>query len=228
MEPASIVTVLTGLFAGFRFVREGEKGSISRFGKARRNNDGKIKVVNPGIVFFIPFVDSINRIHMRIRTLEYANLSATLTNGLSYKYEVFIIYKVIDNPDDIEKALYLVENLPAAVGSQIQKAAWEFVSSAASRSEVTNEKFSKIAKEKLDEFFKRDFGVEIESCGINHFTESEQSQQATMINHKFVLAKEHLDKLPHGIVAACVGAVPTVPTSSQKQEGSAPITSGDE
>src|SRR3990167_9388157 len=91
-ELATLLTLLGGagvtVVKTFKFVQEGEQGIKLRFGKAvrRRNGAGeRVPVIHdPGFTILIPYVDKLIRRHVRVQTLELAQQTITIKNGLSY------------------------------------------------------------------------------------------------------------------------------------------------
>ena len=59
---ASAVVSGLGLSRTFNYVKEGELGIKLRFGKAKRNKDGSPRIIFPGFVLMIPWVDSLANI----------------------------------------------------------------------------------------------------------------------------------------------------------------------
>ena len=98
-----VLTPLVGMFIGsksFKFVREGERGALLRFGKFRR-------ILEPGFVFVIPFMYEIDRIHVRQNTIGLGHQVITLKDNLAFKVSSTVIYHVTEP----YKALYEIDGL---------------------------------------------------------------------------------------------------------------------
>ena len=204
-------SAILGLFKGFALVKEGQLGSMTTFGKARRGTDAKIKVIKPGFVVMIPFVNSIQRAHVRMDSLELNNLNVTLKNGLSYQYSAFVAYHVSNEPNDLEKFLYKVENPQELISQKLSSEIRELLTQEDDSKNATgkeiNEKLSKILKEYLID----KIGVIFDSCGLTSITESTTAQQVSVTVAKIAYAKtifkEEKD-IPETVMAACFGSTP--------------------
>lgn len=108
---ASLVTaVIGGIFAllkGIRFVHEGEMGIKLRFGRAIRMRDGSPKVIPPGFVLMIPFVETLKRHHVRQQTLRLDHQKVMIGQGLIFNVSAIVIFRV----KDIYRALFEIDDL---------------------------------------------------------------------------------------------------------------------
>jgi SPFH domain/Band 7 family protein len=89
-SPASLVVSGLGLSKTFNYVKEGELGIKLRFGKASRDKDGKPRVIPPGFVMMIPWVDTLAKHHVRQQTsrfspVQYHRLRSDSRNGANYR-----------------------------------------------------------------------------------------------------------------------------------------------
>jgi membrane protease subunit HflC len=71
---SALVSIL-GLTKRFSFVKEGELGIKLRFGKARRDSNGEPKIIRPGFVMMIPWVDRLEKHHVRQQTIRFDSAS---------------------------------------------------------------------------------------------------------------------------------------------------------
>lgn len=109
------VQVAIGIFLLFRtfvFVHEGQKGVILRFGKARRDGEGKVKIYDPGFVLMIPLVDKMSVHHVRQQTILLGLQKVMLNDGLVFGIDGTIIFRV----NDVYKAQFEIQNLEQSLG----------------------------------------------------------------------------------------------------------------
>jgi regulator of protease activity HflC (stomatin/prohibitin superfamily) len=119
------VTTIFGIFKAFRFVREGERGVKVQFGKVLRDANNQPKIIEPGFVFLIPFMQVIASHHVRQQSYRFPEQHITLKDGLIYRIGGMVIFKV----DDVYKALFEIENIDhsiddlcmAAIRDELQK-----------------------------------------------------------------------------------------------------------
>jgi len=100
----ALLGAITTLMKTFRFVKEGEKGCILRFGKLNRVRD-------PGFIVTIPWVETLETIHVRETTTELHPQTITLKDNYIIKVSAVLVYKVIDPV----KALYNISKVHEAV-----------------------------------------------------------------------------------------------------------------
>jgi regulator of protease activity HflC (stomatin/prohibitin superfamily) len=96
-----------GLFKSFTCVREGELGIKLRFGKARREKDGTPRIIRPGFVMLIPWVDTLAKHHVRQQTIRFDNQEIMIRDGLIFRINAAVIFRVTD----IYRALFEIEDL---------------------------------------------------------------------------------------------------------------------
>ncbi len=84
---SALVTVLKSI----AFVQEGQRGVKLRFGKAVRYRTGKTagqpKIVIPGFVFMIPFIDKLKRRHVRQETIRLGYQKIMFKDGHDFSGE---------------------------------------------------------------------------------------------------------------------------------------------
>lgn len=111
-----LIVILLGaigtLFKTFRFVQEGEMGIKLRFGRALKDKDGKPRIINPGFVFLIPFVETLKRHHVRQQTLRLDNQKIMIKRGLIFNVSAVVFLRV----KDIYRALFEIDDLDNSLG----------------------------------------------------------------------------------------------------------------
>lgn len=100
-----------GIFKSIRFVHEGERGIRLRFGKAVRKKDKTPKIIEPGFVLLIPFIDTLRRHHVRQQSMRFEDQRIVLKDGLIFKVGAMVIFKV----EDIYKALFDIDDLDGSI-----------------------------------------------------------------------------------------------------------------
>lgn len=99
------------LVKAFKFINEGELGIKLRFGKALRDKEGKPKIISPGFVLLIPWVETLERHHVRQQTIRFANQKIMLKDGLIFNVTAVVIFRV----SDIYKALFEIDELDDSI-----------------------------------------------------------------------------------------------------------------
>lgn len=107
---ATIGLIIYGLIKGLKFVNEGEEGVRLRFGKAVRNKNGVVKIIKPGLIVIIPFVENLRKRHVRQQTIQFNNVQVVVEN-LPFIVDASLIFKV----KDIYKALFEVNDLESNI-----------------------------------------------------------------------------------------------------------------
>lgn len=98
--------VVAGVKA-FKFVQEGELGIKLRFGRAMLDEEGEPKVIPPGFVLLIPFIETLRRRHVRQQTLRLANQRIMISDGLIFNISAVVIFRV----KDVYRALFEIDDL---------------------------------------------------------------------------------------------------------------------
>jgi regulator of protease activity HflC (stomatin/prohibitin superfamily) len=152
----TLASLIFGIAKAFRFVREGERGVKVQFGKVIRNRDGKPKIIEPGFVFLIPFVQTISKHHIRQQSYRFANQRITLKDGLIYEVGGMVIFRVCD----VYKALFDIENIDKSI-DDLGMAAIREVLGQRTHEEVVD--VGEISKELIERVRSRaaEWGVEI-------------------------------------------------------------------
>jgi len=216
MDWAYILASAGGIFSGFKavtFVREGERGILLTFGKAKRSKDGKVKLWGPGFRPMIPFVQRVEKIHMQKNTLNFPNFTVTLKNNLSYIFSGYIVYHIMDTPDWVEHALFRLEDVDAFVTvnfeQAVQKVMWKM-------DELELDGVDDKLLTQVNRILKKN-GIEAEQCGVTGLTETPVSQSFRGVDYRIQKALEFKDQLSECILAAAIGATPTVATGECPQ-----------
>lgn len=102
--------VVTG-FKSIKFVQEGSRGLKLRFGKVVRDRHGDPKIIEPGFVFMIPFVETLQRRHVRQQEVTLEEQTITLKSGLTFRVAGAVYFRV----HDVYKALFDIENLDESI-----------------------------------------------------------------------------------------------------------------
>ena len=219
---AGLGSAIVALFKGMTLVKEGQLGSKTTFGRAVRGSDNQIKVVKPGFVFLLPFVNSMQKAHIRMDSLELNDLNVTLKNKLSYHYSCYVAYHVSNKPEDLEKFLYKVENAQELISQKLSSQVRELLTEIENPEDAKGEEINKKLTDLLEIYLLEKIGVILDSCGLTSFTESAQAQQVNVTKAKIEYAKtiyKEEDKIPETVVAAAFGATPTVsPTTIIQKE----------
>jgi len=103
----SVIASGLGLFKSLSCVKEGELGIKLRFGKAKRDKDGTPRVIRPGFVMLIPWVDTLAKHHVRQQTIRFDNQEIMIRDGLIFRINAAVIFRVTD----IYRALFEIEDL---------------------------------------------------------------------------------------------------------------------
>lgn len=104
------VLVAVGLVISVRFVKEGERGIVLRFGKVVRKGE-KPRIIEPGFLFLIPKVDSLVRRHVRQQTIELNEQEVILKDNTIWVVSAVVFFRV----KDIYKALFEIDDLDGGV-----------------------------------------------------------------------------------------------------------------
>lgn len=106
-----IVGAVGAAFKTFRFVHEGERGIKLRFGRALRGKNGMPRIIEPGFVWLIPFVDSLKRHHVRQQTINLASQTIMIQDGFTFIVSAMVILKI----KDIYKALFEIAEVDNSI-----------------------------------------------------------------------------------------------------------------
>jgi regulator of protease activity HflC (stomatin/prohibitin superfamily) len=105
-----VLLVALALVISLRFVKEGERGLVLRFGQVVRR-DGKPRVIEPGFFFLIPQAESLVRRHVRQQTIELNEQEVILKDNTIWVVSAVVFFRV----KDIYKALFEIDDLDGGV-----------------------------------------------------------------------------------------------------------------
>lgn len=209
---AYLLAAAGGIWSGVKsvsFVAEGERGILLTFGKARRQPDGTVRVFGPGFRPIIPFAQRIAKTHMQKNTLWFENLQVTLGNNLSYTFDAYVSYHIIDEPQWIEHVLFTLEDSVEFVGVKfrtiVQESLWN-----ANPDDVMD--IANKLKREVGKRLRTD-GIQVDECGISSFAETLVSQTFRGIDYRIEKALEFQGQLPTAVLSAALGAMSTVSSS---------------
>lgn len=103
--------IVVSFFKSFKFIQEGEQGIKLRFGKAVRDRQGNPRVIDPGFVLLIPWIESLKRHHVRQQTIRFVNQVILTKDHLTFSVNAVVIFKV----KDIYKALFEIFDLNQSI-----------------------------------------------------------------------------------------------------------------
>jgi regulator of protease activity HflC (stomatin/prohibitin superfamily) len=105
--------------AASRWIGEGNRALVKRFGKAVRvksgPNRGQFRVLKPGFNWIFPGIDKIAQTHVRQNVMNLGDEEITLKDKTVFTVDGVLIYTVNDTPDDLYRALFEVSGLTNAV-----------------------------------------------------------------------------------------------------------------
>lgn len=212
IEILSGVGAIASSLFGFSFVREGEIGCVTTFGKASRKNN-KIKLIDSGFKFVIPFIQKINKIHIRKNTSRFENLQITLKNGVSYQFDSYIVYHVKNDPDSIENILFGLEDYNEFVNVIFDK----YTQQVLQKIEVLNPEYINTTLNQLMKNALNSEGIILDECGLVNFTGTKESQALLGIQYKLQIA-EKFGKPSQNVLAAILGATPVINIEEKEQK----------
>jgi regulator of protease activity HflC (stomatin/prohibitin superfamily) len=108
LTAALLVTL--GLIISLRFVKEGERGLVLRFGQVVRRS-GKPRIIEPGFLFLMPQVENLVRRHVRQQTIELNEQEVILKDNTIWVVSAVVFFRV----KDIYKALFEIDDLDGGV-----------------------------------------------------------------------------------------------------------------
>jgi len=162
-----LLVMYTQVNTFFAQLREYERAVVFRFGKFNR-------VVGPGWYFFFPFVETYERVELRIRTIDIKAQDVITKDNIKLKLDAIIYLKV----KDPKAAILNVEDYEASATSYVQASIRDVIgktplSDAIAKVDQINIKL----KEELRNQAKH-WGVEVESVEIQDIQLPENLQTA--------------------------------------------------
>lgn len=208
-----------GIFSAIKSVNnvinEGERGILLTMGKAARHKKGtlkgKVKVYSPASFrVIIPFLQKFKKIHIKKNTHTIENLTVTFDDNLSYNFNASLFYHIPDDPDAIESVLTTVgeieEFIALTFGIVVQDVMYRQTS--ADKVNLMTSLADKIKRKVEIEL--KEHGFVVDKCGIYNFVETSVSQSLRGVDYRIQKALEHKGEMPNIVLAAAIGATPTV------------------
>lgn len=215
---ASIIGGGFSIFSGiqaFSTVHEAEKGIKTTLGKAQRDKKtGKPIIYEPGGKWMWPFFQKVETLRMRGNIVNHVNLSITLKNNLTYKFNAFITYDVKDDPDCIYHILFNLEERDLFVENQFMKA----IQKVLHRSEELDVKSASARLKKEMVPVMEENGWIVLDCDIMLFTETPVSQFLRGVDYRIQKALEYKDLLPNNLLCAALGVNAVVTVEDEDKE----------
>jgi regulator of protease activity HflC (stomatin/prohibitin superfamily) len=132
MELGALLNLLGPIFAGLagagasqRWIHKDDRALVLRFGKVvhyrntrknrRLNRVGQPRVLEPGFNMVIPVIDKIEKIRIRQVVRNLGDEEITLSDMTVFTVDGVLVYYVKQNPHDIERAIFEVDDLRGAV-----------------------------------------------------------------------------------------------------------------
>lgn len=106
---------LLGAASGLKFVEEGQRGLILRFGKVKRDRAGEPAVVGPGFRILIPTVDRLVRTHVRTRTIDLPPQTVVLKDRTVFEVSGVLLGHVRDDARAIYQALFETDDFEGSI-----------------------------------------------------------------------------------------------------------------
>ena len=99
------------------YVYEGERVLVQRFGQLKVQEDGSAFIYQPGIHFYIPFIDTVRRINIRLQMLSVPSDRIYTKEQKTVTVDYFALWRVVDIPKfflrttaDYEKAKFFLRS----------------------------------------------------------------------------------------------------------------------
>ena len=107
---AVLVVVLVGLALSVRILKQYERAVVFRLGRVRGGARG------PGVLFFVPLVDRVHRVSLRIVTMPIQSQGIITRDNVSVDVSAVAYYRVAD----VIRSVVAIENAPAAINQIAQ------------------------------------------------------------------------------------------------------------
>jgi regulator of protease activity HflC (stomatin/prohibitin superfamily) len=107
---ALLVVVLVGVALSVRIIKQYERAVIFRLGRVRDGARG------PGLIVFVPFVDRVHRVSLRIITMPIQSQGIITRDNVSVDVSAVAYYRVAD----AIRSVVAIENAAAAIGQIAQ------------------------------------------------------------------------------------------------------------
>ena len=215
---ASIVGTGGALFSGFKAfssITENERGVRTFLGKAKRDKEtGKVVVYQPGGKWMLPFLHQMVKLRIKGNLITYENLTITLKNNLTYKFNAFITYDVKDDPDAIEHILFNEEDRDHFVGNHFLKSIQKVLHKTEELDlKTASARLMKEVSPRLEEK-----GWTVTDCDIMLFAETAVSQFLRGVDYRIQKALEYQDQLSPKLLCAALGVSAVVTVDDEDKE----------
>jgi len=105
-----VAVVAVGLALSVRILKQYERGVLFRLGKVQGGARG------PGLIVFVPFVDHVHRVSLRIVTMPIQSQGIITQDNVSVDVSAVAYYRV----DDAIRSVIAIENVSAAINQIAQ------------------------------------------------------------------------------------------------------------
>lgn len=172
-------------------VQEWQKGFLLTFGKAPRDIHGRRRVLNPGLKFYIPFVQNIVTCNVWERTFDLPAQQVPTSDKATLYIDAAVFYKIVDT----EKAVFDVESVHQLVIRKSQEVLRNELGSHTLSEVLTNrETYQKRIKESVRQIG-LDWGVEVRDLVLNDIKFPESMERS--LGRKAEAEAEGQAKLTH-------------------------------
>lgn len=94
-----VILIIIVLFSSYYTVDEGYKALLLRFGKlSQSQKTGKVKVIQPGLHFKIPFIEHVRDFDVRLQTLDIKSSRIVTAEKKYVIVDYYVKWRVIDLP----------------------------------------------------------------------------------------------------------------------------------
>jgi regulator of protease activity HflC (stomatin/prohibitin superfamily) len=104
------LVALAGVALGVRILKQYERGVLFRLGRVRGDARG------PGLIAFVPLIDRLQRVSMRIVTMPIQSQGIITRDNVSVDVSAVAYYRV----EDAVRSVVAIENVSAAIGQIAQ------------------------------------------------------------------------------------------------------------
>ena len=168
-----LALVVVGVAAGFRVVKQIERGVVFRLGRAQ------VQVRRPGPTMLVPFADRMKRVNMQVVTMPVPAQDGITRDNVTVRVDAVVYFRVVDP----NAAVVQVESFLKAT-SQIAQTTLRSVlgkvdlDSLLSEREELNEELQKIIDDQTEPWGVKVTTVEIKDVGIPQAMQKAMARQA--------------------------------------------------
>lgn len=183
--------ILGAGFNGTKLVQEGERGIKLRFGRAIRTKDGRPKIINPGFVFVLPMVESLERTHVRTRTINLDTQSVMLKDKMVFNVNAVIMMRIIDSPEHIYQSLFEVDSFEETISDYVTAVVREVLSHMSYTEVLDPQDLGSRVKNSITEKL-NDWGVDVLEVMITDSSPTQESAKAILLTAEAELRTQAL------------------------------------